>query len=116
MCDLRIADWAKYSKNNGNGLDLEPNSVYKVKFTYPLTDSSTLTITTKKKGMGALELLLTVCQEYRRIYDEEEEYFEKNPNGDSPPYGIWGHDIEDLYLEGLEVNHKNKTITLFVGS
>lgn len=114
MCDLKIADWAKYSKKND--LDLKPNSEYKVKFDYPLDKPNTLTLTTKKEGMSALDLLLTICQEYQRIYSEEEKYFEENPDGDEPPYGFWGHCIDDLYLEELEVNHKTKSIKLFVGS
>lgn len=45
---------------------------------------------------------------YRRIYEEEKE----NPG----KYGIWGHRIEDLWLERMILDIETGNVKLFVGS
>jgi len=39
-----------------------------------------------------------------------------NRNETDGKYGIWGHDIGDLWLEGIYYNPQTKTVTLSIGS
>jgi hypothetical protein len=61
-------------------------------------------IKTGKNGMGLIALLGKIGQAYEKIYEDPEEN------------GVEGHDIDDLQLEGINVNYKTKKITLDIGS
>lgn len=61
-------------------------------------------IKTGKKGMGLIALLGKIGKAYEKIYEDPEES------------GVFGHDIDDLQLEGITVNYKTKKITLGIGS
>lgn len=54
------------------------------------------------------DLINEIVLAYRRIYEEEKE----NPG----KYGIWGHRIEDLWLEKATLDIETGNIELFVGS
>lgn len=54
--------------------------------------------------MGLGKLLQKIGEAYRKVYEEEDKY------------GVWGHYITDLAIEGIKVNYKTKKITLDVGS
>ena len=65
-----------------------------------------------------------IYEAYKNIYDEEEQqvgdpgtyenlYNRKKSEG---PYGIWGHQLGDLYLESINYNPKTKTVNLAIGS
>lgn len=77
------------------------------------------------------DLAAQICDEYRRIYKEEEETSEKKEaricdensgctlisrNRTEGKYKIWGHHIVDLSIEGLVIDVKNKTVELYMGS
>lgn len=54
------------------------------------------------------DLINEITLAYRRIYEEEKE----NPG----KYGIWGHHIEDLWLERMILDIETGNVKLFVGS
>ena len=82
---------------------LPPNKTFKLLINYPCK-GKLFNINTGKNGMGSLKLIRKIGIYYKEIY--------KDPKGN----GVWGHDIGDLFLEGIEVNFEKKLITLHVGS
>lgn len=76
---------------------------YTFKYDYPLSNVATFTHKLKKKTTVA-NLLSIGRKDYERIYREEDKY------------GIWGHDIEDLVFEEVEIDEKKKTIYFEIGS
>ena len=73
------------------------------------------------------ELLLKIAQTYRIIYDEEEKSSTVdvlpedervpllNRNSTDGKYGVWGHDIDDLVFESVEI-YDNGVIEINIGS
>lgn len=88
----------------GSFKDLPPNKIYELIIDYPLSVKAKFKIHTGKNGLGLIKLLGIIGKKYIHIYE--------NPR----QYGIWGHVIDDLQLEGITVNHKKKTIELSMGS
>lgn len=83
---------------------LPPNKTYTLIIGYPLNNPAKIEVKTGKTGMGVANLLAKIGESYRNVYDNAERF------------GIWGHDIDDLILSGVNVNHKTKMITLDVDS
>jgi hypothetical protein len=91
-----------------------------VKIDYPLTNPDFLEIEAEHTFGG---ILWEIANRYKEIYAGEEktatEVESPNPqlinrgrsNGN---YGIWGHDLEDLYFERLQI--VGNDISIFVGS
>jgi hypothetical protein len=79
---------------------------------YPL---STPDVVEVEKADTVGELLWDLAQGYKRIYDEEDATCKtevvpvgercglQNRNKTDGIHGIWGHDIEDLYFEKIEL-------------
>lgn len=88
----------------GNFKDLPRNQNYQLIIDYPLDKPAKFKIKTGKMGIGLIRLLGIIGKKYSYVYENAEKY------------GIWGHDIDDLQLEGLRINHKKKTIELYMGS
>lgn len=67
-----------------------------------------------------------ICNKYREIYSEEEKTALLEIRSESTPefnrsrtdgkWGIWGHDIEDLVIEGLILDTNKNKISLLIGS
>jgi hypothetical protein len=93
---------------------LPANKTYQLVIDYPLSNPVTYPIKTGKKGMGLVSLLGKIGKLYQKTYDVEDETLESEAEGGR--YGIYGHDIGDLNLSGINVNHKTKKITLDVDS
>ena len=55
------------------------------------------------------QIIWNIIKTYQEIYDEEEDT-------KIGKYGIWGHAIGDLYLEGLSYCAEEKKVYLFMGS
>lgn len=77
------------------------------------------------------EMIGVVCEKYKEIYRKEEETSTKkampmdeeipgcglmNRNFTDGCYGIWGHELDDLYLEGLKLDTARKELILEIGS
>lgn len=101
-----------YSK--GNFDKLPAKKVYELVIDYPLTKPARYKINTGKNGMGLVALLNRIGKLYQKVYDREDATMKSESEGGC--YGIWGHDIGDLSIEGINIDHKKKVITLDVGS
>lgn len=85
-----------------------------VNITYPLTNPDVIEI---KEANSVGELLWDIAQGYKKIYDEETETTENeivapeergqllNRNKTTGIHGIFGHDIGDLFIEGVSIRH-----------
>ena len=107
---------------------LPEGTTVKVTIDYPLLNPLTYELPFSHVLNNVLE---NICEKYKEIYREEEETttVEAGPIGETPSgiylmnrctttgkYGIWGHDIGDLYIEKLELDTAKKELILYVGS
>jgi len=100
--NVHVASWPPqdiYSKPA-----TKPNIIYTLTISYPLDNPKTYQIKSGKNGITFETLIEKICALYSEVY--------------ALPtlYGIWGHSINDLYIECISVNHKKKTIILGMGS
>ena len=96
------------SSFKGHFENLPPNEIYTLLIDYPYMDNyPSFKIKTGKNGLGFIELIAKIGDIYSKIYDDEDT---------DGRYGIFGHDIDDLAIEGIHINSKNKTIKLSIGS
>ena len=93
-------------------IQLPPNETFVLTIDYPLSREALVEIETGEKGLGSLGLLGRIAKAYKKIYEEEDGTSEISIG----KYGIWGHDIEDLYIEYVIVDFEKKTIKLRMGS
>ena len=100
-----------------------PDEKITIKFSYPLSVEIVREYK-QKGGFSRKDLFRHIYEAYKNIYDEEEQqvgdpgtyenlYNRKKSEG---PYGIWGHQLGDLYLESINYNPKTKTVNLAIGS
>jgi hypothetical protein len=95
----------------------------KIKFTYPLSKEAILPYTSKG-GFTRLDLFRCIYEGYKRIYDEEDlavgdpGTYERvmNRKKSEGPYGIWGHYLGELWIEGISYNTSTKMVEMFIGS
>lgn len=80
------------------------NHTVNVTINYPLKNPYTFTV----KCIVLNDLINEIVLAYRRIYEEEKE----NPG----KYGIWGHRIEDLWLEKATLDIETGNVKILVGS
>ena len=91
--------------------------------TYPLSVEINLTLE-KKGGFTRLDVFKNIYEAYKQIYEEEEKsvgdpgtydslYNRKKSEGKS---GIWGHYLDDLVIESVSYNPKEKELYMFIGS
>jgi hypothetical protein len=102
-----------------------PNA--KIVFDYPLANPTTRDISTSGEGFSRRELVELIGRFYEEIYEEEEasattktlsmsERKIMNRNQTDGIYGIWGHDLDDIALSGVEVRRTaNGEIILILG-
>ena len=92
-----------------------------IHFNYPLDNAADFTFKSKN-GFTRKKFYECIAKGYKRIYREEEAddgnpghisgmYNRATSNG---RYGIWGHDIGDLVIEGVE--KRGKKFHLYIGS
>jgi hypothetical protein len=82
---------------------------------YPLNEIYKGKLTTSNKGFTRKELIVEISKRYHQIYEEEEATAKTktiprekrkgliNRNDTDGKYGIWGHDLSDLFMTGIEV-------------
>lgn len=102
---------------------LPPNQKYTLVIDYPVKKPYKTTIRTGRTGFTRIQLADFICQQYRKMYAEEDESV-GIPTGNIPgmfirdrsfgKYGIWGHYITDLVLVSAEI--KGSEIHLGVDS
>ncbi|SMF48899.1 hypothetical protein SAMN02745866_03204 [Alteromonadaceae bacterium Bs31] len=104
-----------------------------VSVTYPLNSPANIEVKSDY-GFTRIQLVDAIYETYQRVYSEEEETsdisvipigerMEKigliNRNTTNGKYRIWGHDLQDLVLEGAHVyKHEDGSVqvNLYVGS
>jgi len=97
--------------------------VYLFVFDYPLSREAHFPHELTPE-MSWIDLLLLAQADYKEIYRREDE--ECGPTGNIPgmlnrassdgPFGIWGHDISDLYFESVEVDEERCIVNFGIGS
>lgn len=101
-CFVHISEW-----QSAGEISLPPNKTFSLTIDYPLARSAKFNISTGKNGLTTIGLINKIVKCYKKVYYKEDE------NG---TYGIWGHDIGDLSLQGIDVDLKNNKISIHVGS
>jgi hypothetical protein len=102
-CAVSLADCGDPDQWSGDFSRLPPNKVYNLRIDYPCTPTI-FAIKTGKKGLSLINLMHKIILSYGKIYDNVDKY------------NVWGHDMDDLVIAEIEVNHKTKTISLGVDS
>ena len=87
-----------------NAADYFKDHTVNITISYPLKNPYTFTA----KCRNLNDLINEITLAYRRIYEEEKE----NPG----KYGIWGHRIEDLWLEKATLDIETGNVKILVGS
>jgi len=106
--DVHIPVTMLSSRWGGNFEKLPPNKTYELLIDYPLDCPARFKIKTGKNGLNLAGLLGKIGKLYEEIYEADDQ-------GDDR-YGIYGHDIGDLSLGGIIVDHDKMLITLGVDS
>jgi hypothetical protein len=88
--DIRVQD----AKDVLQGMDtrIEDTEVVLV-ISYPLAVVAKFKIKSKT-GFTMIQLVKHICRAYKKIYNNDEKY------------GIWGHDIGDLVVEGVRIRRR----------
>jgi hypothetical protein len=120
VCD--IPNITIYDLANQDNFLVTPVDRILIQFDYPLNNAIQLEFE-NTGGFTALDFLRCVHEGYLRIYQEEEAAVGNpghitgmfNRATSSGPHGIWGHDMEDLVLEGAMEIEPGK-FELMIGS
>jgi len=121
-----VEDYAReYERNtlvNPDELAIKEHKIT-IEFSYPLSVKVYLEFE-KEGGFTNMDLLRCVYEGYKKIYDEEEAQagdpgiydmlYNRRPSHGK--YGIWGHYMNDLYLEVINYNPEKRLRTLDIGS
>lgn len=117
------------SKTKDSTVKIIDTPMLKYQILYPITNP----INVKEKledGWSIGDICMSIANNYHKIYQEENETTQipaghmidvglMNRNETNGKYGIWGHDIEDLCIEILEIANQTEEYTeikLFIGS
>lgn len=100
-CFISITDLAALS--SGSSIKIPPNETYRLTINYPVKEERTFPIEGGEFGLLLLDLFAEIEICYWKVFEEQ-------------PFNTINHGIEDLTLEGMEINHDEKTIGLSVGS
>lgn len=100
-----------------------PDEKITLRITYPLS-VEVLHEYEQKGGFSRKDLFRRIYEVYKKIYDEEEKQvgdpgtYESlyNRRESNDPYGIWGHHLDDLYLELIRYSPKTRIVNLAIGS
>lgn len=83
---------------------ITPSKDIKIRFDYPLSRPVVLSFS-NPDGFTRKQLFEAIYAGYKHIYDLEDDpgYIEGTFNRASSegPYGIWGHYMDDLFIEGV---------------
>jgi hypothetical protein len=120
----RVYEYPDAAKRNGVAVvnprqKITEATTIKIVFDYPLTNPATFTFK-NEKGFTRLDLFKAIYEGYKAIYDAEKDPGTVNPvvlnrASSEGPYGIWGHYMDDLIVEGVRKGRGN-TYHLAIGS
>jgi hypothetical protein len=97
---------------------------YKFSYTYPLSKTAVFDHVLTP-DMNGLDLLVLARADYERIYREEDGDVGAptpmipgmlNRQQSDGRWGIWGHVIDDLFFEGIDIDHRKSAISFSMGS
>ena len=112
---------------------IDPDSIVldysnaKIVFDYPLDNPTTREISTSDEGFSRRQLIDLIGKFYEEIYDEEEASATiktlpmsdrkiMNRNRSDGIYGIWGHDLDDIAISGVEARRtRDGEVVLILG-
>ena len=77
---------------------------YQVVIDYPLDAPVSFPVEVPGTGMTTMQLIDQIREIYRKIY--------KTP----AKFRVWGHGIDDLWVEEIHINHEKGLINLRMGS
>ncbi len=133
--DIILDEWGipaitDYENDERKNLLQKPNQIVikdekiKILFSYPLSTEVYLEYV-NEGGFSRLDLWRCIYNGYKKIYDEEQEDA-GNPGSVSERvlnrarsfgrYGIWGHYLSELWLEGIKYDSNRKLVVLRIGS
>lgn len=117
-------EWENAPQKNTIPIGL-PAGEYSVEYDYPMTTSLRVSYHLTPDTTPD-DILKLVAKEYQRIYAEEEastkvtpgthSVLQGNRNKTDGKYGIYGHVMGDLFVDGLTIDIENKNIDLCMGS
>ena len=125
-----LSDKAEFAMQNPEEVVIERDCV-SVIFSYPLRDSHEFELKAQDGEITREMLVDFICETYKKIYQDEaaslvkpastiDERMERggllNREETDGTYGIWGHDIGDLFLEGMTYSAATGKVTLSIGS
>lgn len=109
-----------------------PRTKVTIEFDYPLKSNFRFEFQSDNPdGFTRKNLVDSICKKYQEIYDEENASLTVPPTAiekrinrgglinrerTDGTYGIWGHDLGDLYLEGMRFYPEECVVLLDVGS
>jgi len=101
--NVRVKDLSIDQDDDGVNLEKEfvPEGAFTLSLDYPLSRNYIFTV---KGPLTVKALCSMISTAYHKIYLQEDYY------------GVWGHTIDDLWIEELNINHETKTIEVFIGS
>lgn len=100
-----------------------PDQTITIQFSYPLTNPTQMQFTALN-GFSRLELLKCIYAGYSSIYKQESNTMTKidsnvplhNRGRSDGKYGIWGHELKDLCIEGIVYSNDTHIVSLNIGS
>ena len=107
-----------------------PQQSTSIEFNYPFSGTFTFEFKADTSEGFTLEHLIdSICRKYKEMYDEENSTVQVstiderlarggliNREETNGKFGIWGHDLYDLYLEGIRYDLSKNIVRLSVGS
>ena len=100
--NIHISDNIGYRFKHLNKLFVAQNESVILIIDYPLHDPFIKKLNGGKLGLTAADLVDEIIKSYQKIYQN------------LGKYGVWGHDMEDLVIEGI--NRTGNKIYLSIGS
>ena len=93
-------------------------------YDYPLNRTARIPHTVKSGKWTRTEVCRLIQRDYARIYRMEEKVTGDPGNipgmfnrlATNGPFGIWGHSIGDLVIEGVTYNPKSRRLAMSIGS
>ncbi len=127
--DLHVPYILDYEDENKRASLIKPNEVVieeeelTMVIDYPVSGDVRVELK-KKEGFTRMFIFKSIYEAYKRIYKEEDKesgdpgidnnlYNRRRSGG---KYGIWGHYLEDLVIESVSYNPKEKELYMFIGS
>lgn len=130
QCNVHIVSYIESRTLGGIGGKLphkdplELSGEYTFVYSYPLRTEASFTHALEP-GMSPRDILAIAAKDYSQIYAEEANTqpappspsaFLLNRGATQGKYGIWGHDLSDLFFEAIVIDTVKRTVSFAIGS